>query len=71
MDYRLDTNVTPNKITFTITESPFGEGMTTGGLTKMVGDELVVRYSPEGGDAPNNFDAKADDDYHTFHLKKQ
>ena len=60
----------PNKIKFTITESPFGAGMSTGGLVKMEGDQLVVCYAAQGGDAPGKFSSKVDSGVHMFFLKK-
>ena len=70
MDYEIDSKTTPNKIKFTITESPFGAGMSTSGLIKMEGDELVVCYAPQGGDAPSKFSSEADSGVHMFYLKK-
>lgn len=71
MDYKIDAKANPRKIKFTITESPFGAGMSTGGVVKMEGDQLVVCYSPQGGDAPAKFSAGADSGFHMFYLKKQ
>jgi uncharacterized protein (TIGR03067 family) len=70
MDYEIDSKTTPNKIKFTITESPFGTGMSTSGLIKMEGDELVVCYPPQGGDAPSKFSSEADSGVHIFYLQK-
>ena len=69
MDYKIDTKSKPNKIKFTITESPFGAGMSAGGVIKMEGDQLVVCYSPMGK-PPTDFAAKAGSGHHTFFLKK-
>ena len=70
MDYEIDSKATPNKIKFTITESPFGAGMSTGGLVKMEGDELVVCYAAQGGNAPTKFSSEADSGVNMFYLKK-
>lgn len=70
MDYELDTKSTPNQIKFTITESPFGTGMSTGGIIKMEGEELVVCYSARGGKAPKEFVSKEESGVHLFRLKK-
>lgn len=70
MEYSIDSKASPNKIKFTITESPFGTGMSTGGVVKMVGDQLVVCYSAMGGKAPTEFVAGDDSGCHLFHLTK-
>lgn len=70
MDYKVDTKASPNKISFTITESPFGAGMSTGGVIKMEGDQLVVCYSAQGGDTPSEFKAGEGSGAHLFYLKK-
>lgn len=70
MDYSIDDKATPNKIKFTITESPFGAGMSTGGLIKMDGEDLVVCYSAQGGDAPTKFASEANSGVNMFYLKK-
>ena len=69
MDYKIDTKSKPNKIKFTITESPFGAGMSAGGVIKMERDQLVVCYSPMGK-PPTDFAAKAGSGHHAFFLKK-
>ncbi len=71
MDYEIDAKSKPNKVKFTITESPFGEGMSTGGLVKMQGEQLVVCYSARGGDAPKEFASKEGSGVHMFVLKKE
>lgn len=70
MDYEIDDEGTPNKIKFTITESPFGAGMATGGVIKFDGEQLVVCYSARGGDAPESFASEAGSGVHLFYLKK-
>lgn len=70
MDYEIDSEAIPNKINFRITESPFGAGSSSGGLIKFEGDQLVVCYAARGGDAPVQFESKADSGVHLFHLKK-
>lgn len=71
MDYSIDSKASPNKIKFTMTESPFGAGMTTGGVIKMVGEQLVVAYSAQGGDAPEGFVSKEGSGVHLFYLTKK
>lgn len=70
MDYKIDTKASPNKISFTITESQFGSGMSTGGVVKMSGEELVVCYAAQGGDVPEDFKAGEGSGAHLFYLKK-
>lgn len=70
MDYKIDSKATPNKIKFTITESPFGAGMSTGGLVKMEGDVLVVCYAAQGGEAPTTFSSDVGSGVNMFYLKK-
>lgn len=70
MEYEIDATATPNKIKFTITESPFGAGMSTGGLIKMDGDDLIVCYAAQGGDAPAKFAAEANSGVNMFYLTK-
>ncbi|GAB5406938.1 MAG: hypothetical protein Aurels2KO_51690 [Aureliella sp.] len=70
MDYTIDSKSSPNKIKFTITESPFGAGMSTGGVIKMDGDMVVVCYSAQGGDAPEEFKSETGSGNHMFYLKK-
>ncbi len=70
MDYRIDSKSAPNKIKFTITESPFGAGMSTGGVIKMDGELLVVCYSAQGGETPKEFKSENGSGNHLFYLKK-
>jgi uncharacterized protein (TIGR03067 family) len=70
MDYKLNSETTPNQIKFTITESPFGAGMSTGGVIKMDGDQLIVAYSATGGDAPTSFTSESGSGVNVFHLKR-
>jgi uncharacterized protein (TIGR03067 family) len=70
MDYAIDSKVTPNTIKFTITESPFGAGMSTGGVVKMEEDTLVVCYATQGGAVPTEFSSKANSGSHLFYLTK-
>lgn len=70
MDFVIDDSATPNKIKFTITKSPFGAGMSTGGIIKMQGDDLVVCYSARGGEAPSEFASEANSSLNLFYLKK-
>lgn len=70
MDFAIDTKASPNTIKFTITESPFGAGMSTGGVVKMDGEELVVAYAAQGGDAPSKFESEEGSGVHLFTLKK-
>ena len=70
MDYKIDSSSSPNTISFTITESPFGAGMSTGGVIKMEGDQLVVCYAAQGGDSPKAFKAAEGSGAHLFYLKK-
>lgn len=71
MDFKIDSQATPNKIKFTITESPFGAGMATGGIIKMEGDQLVVAYAAQGGDAPTKFESEENSGVHLFYLEKK
>lgn len=71
MEYTIDTKVTPNTIKYTITESPFGGGVSATGVIKMEGDELVVCYPPAGGNSPKDFKAEAGSGLHLFKLKKK
>lgn len=71
MDYKIDGDASPNTIKFTITESPFGGGMSTGGVIKMDGDMLVVCYNSAGGAAPKGFEAKEGSGNFLFRLKKK
>lgn len=71
MEYKVDSSKKPNTIKFTITESPFGTGMSTGGVIKMEGDQLVVCYAAQGGDAPKKFVSEPDSGVHMFYLKKE
>lgn len=70
MDYKIDAKSSPNKIKFTITESPFGAGMSTGGVINMDGELLVVCYAGQGGDAPEEFKSETGSGNHLFYLKK-
>ena len=69
MDYEIETKSKPNKIKFTITESPFGAGMSADGVIKMEGGQLVVCYSPIGRPL-TDFVVKDEDGAHTFFLEK-
>jgi len=71
MEYKIDSSKKPNTIKFTITESPFGTGMSTGGVIKMEGGQLVVCYAAQGGDAPKKFGSEPDSGVHMFYLKKE
>ncbi|MEO1616280.1 MAG: fasciclin domain-containing protein [Planctomycetota bacterium] len=70
MDYTIDSDKSPNEIKLTITESPFGAGMSTGGLIKMEGDLLVLCYSAQGGAAPSEFASKEGSGVNLFYMKK-
>lgn len=70
MKYELDTAKKPVGVKFTITESPFGAGMTANGIIELNGDTLKICYDAEGGAAPKTFESKADSKHHYFVLKR-
>ncbi|MFK7736238.1 MAG: fasciclin domain-containing protein [Pirellulaceae bacterium] len=70
MSYEIDADKSPNTIKFTITESPFGAGMASGGVIKMEGENLVVCYAAQGGKAPEKFASAENSGFHLFTLKK-
>ncbi len=70
MDYEINSETTPKQIKFTITEGPFGAGMSTGGVIKMEEDQLVVAYAAMGGDAPKSFTSEPGSGVNVFFLKR-
>lgn len=70
MDYEVNTSDSPNTVKFTITDSPFGAGMSAAGVIKLEGKELVVCYAPMG-EAPSEFDASEGSGNFLFRLKKK
>ncbi len=70
MDYEIKSETTPKQIKFTITQSPFGAGMSTGGVIKMEDDQLVVAYAATGGDAPKSFTSEPGSGVNVFYLKR-
>jgi uncharacterized protein (TIGR03067 family) len=70
MSYEIDADESPNTIKFTITESPFGAGMSTGGVVRLDGEKLIVCYAAQGGKAPEEFSSTEGSGFHLFTLKK-
>ena len=70
MKYDLDAAKDPASIQFTMTESPFGAGAKANGIVRLKDGVLSVCYSPEGGAAPEKFDAADGSGHFLFNLKK-
>ena len=69
MSYKLDAKQSPARVSFTMTESPFGAGATAEGIIELSGDELKVCYA-DTGEAPKKFEAPAGSNHRLFVLKR-
>ena len=71
LKYRLDATQKPAQVKLEITESPFGAGAKTTGIIRFHQGKLQLCYPPQGGDAPQQFEAGADSGFYLFELEKE